>query len=153
MQVFTDYHEILDTKEIKTGIRTVRVSREHGFQLNGQTRKLKGVCLHHDLGPLGAAINKTALIRQINMLKQMGCDAIRTSHNMPSTWQMDICDSLGMMVMLAVNSGGLVVDTHWQPRVAHVGLGAVGLVDLVEKAVLVDGIQLSVALVDGHDHE
>ena len=99
MQVFTDYHEILDTKEIKTGIRTVRVSREHGFQLNGQTRKLKGVCLHHDLGPLGAAINKTALIRQINMLKQMGCDAIRTSHNMPSTWQMDICDSLGMMVM------------------------------------------------------
>ena len=99
MQVFTDYHEILDTKDIKTGIRTVRVSREHGFQLNGQTRKLKGVCLHHDLGPLGAAINKTALIRQINMLKQMGCDAIRTSHNMPSTWQMDICDSLGMMVM------------------------------------------------------
>ena len=98
-QVFTDHHEILDTKEIKTGIRTVRVSREHGFQLNGVTRKIKGVCLHHDLGPLGAAINKSALIRQIKMLKQMGCDAIRTSHNMPSTWQMDVCDSLGMMVM------------------------------------------------------
>ena len=88
-----------DVKTIKTGIRTIRVSREGGFQLNGKTRKIKGVCLHHDLGPLGAAINKTALIRQIKMMKEMGCDAIRTSHNMPSTWQMDICDSLGMMVM------------------------------------------------------
>ena len=99
VQVFNEDHEILDTKDIKTGIRMVRVSREGGFQLNGQTRKLKGVCLHHDLGPLGAAVNKTALIRQIKMMKQMGCDAIRTSHNMPSTWQMDVCDSLGMMVM------------------------------------------------------
>jgi len=88
-----------DVKEIKTGLRTVRVSREHGFQLNGVSRKIKGVCLHHDLGPLGAAINKSALIRQIRMLKNMGCDAIRTAHNMPSTWQMEICDSMGMMVM------------------------------------------------------
>ena len=91
--------QVLDTKTVKTGLRTVRVSREHGFQLNGQSRKIKGVCLHHDLGPLGAAINKSALIRQILALKEMGCDAIRTAHNMPSTWQMDICDSLGMMVM------------------------------------------------------
>jgi beta-galactosidase len=90
---------VLDSKTIKTGIRTIRVSREHGFQLNGVTRKIKGVCLHHDLGPLGAAVNKSALIRQIKMMKQMGCDAIRTSHNMPSQMQMDICDSLGMMVM------------------------------------------------------
>ena len=89
----------LDEKQQKIGIRTIRVSREGGFQLNGQTRKLKGVCLHHDLGPLGAAINKAALIRQIRMLKEMGCDAIRTAHNMPSTWQMEICDSMGMMVM------------------------------------------------------
>ena len=94
-----DHHVLVDRKEINIGIRTVRVSREGGFQLNGQTRKIKGVCLHHDLGPLGAAINKSALIRQIKMLKEMGCDAIRTSHNMPSTLQMDICDSLGMMVM------------------------------------------------------
>ena len=91
--------KVLDTKSIKTGIRTVRVSREHGLQLNGQSRKIKGVCLHHDLGPLGAAINKAALIRQIKIMKQMGCDAIRTSHNMPSQMQMEICDSLGMMVM------------------------------------------------------
>lgn len=91
--------KLIDKKSIKTGIRTVRVSREQGFQLNGQTRKLKGVCLHHDLGPLGAAINKAALIRQIKIMKEMGCDAIRTAHNMPSRWQMEICDSLGMMVM------------------------------------------------------
>jgi len=90
---------LYDSKSVKIGIRTISISREKGFQLNGVTRKLKGVCLHHDLGPLGAAINKTALIRQIKMMKQMGCDAIRTSHNMPSTWQMDVCDSLGMMVM------------------------------------------------------
>jgi len=94
-----DHRAELDVKEIKTGIRTVRVSKDGGFQLNGQTRKIKGVCLHHDLGPLGAAVNKTALIRQIQMLKEMGCDAIRTAHNMPSTMQMDVCDSLGMMVM------------------------------------------------------
>lgn len=90
---------LLDRKDIKTGIRTVRVSREGGFQLNGVSRKLKGVCLHHDLGPLGAAVNKTALARQIQMMKAMGCDAIRTAHNMPSSWQMALCDSLGMMVM------------------------------------------------------
>ena len=94
-----DHHVTLDSKKIKTGIRTVRVDRERGFQLNGMSRKIKGVCLHHDLGPLGAAINKSALIRQIKMLKEMGCDAIRTAHNMPSTWQMEICDSMGMMVM------------------------------------------------------
>ena len=99
VEVYQGHHEVLDSKTIKTGIRTVRVSREGGFQLNGQTRKIKGVCLHHDLGPLGAAINKSALIRQIRALKGMGCDAIRTSHNMPSTWQMEICDSMGMMVM------------------------------------------------------
>ena len=91
--------QMLDEVKQKFGIRTVKVSKEGGFQLNGETRKIKGVCLHHDLGPLGAAINKAALIRQIKMMKEMGCDAIRTSHNMPSQMQMDICDSLGMMVM------------------------------------------------------
>ena len=91
--------ETLDKVCQKFGIRTISVSKEGGFQLNGVTRKIKGVCLHHDLGPLGAAINKAALIRQIKTMKEMGCDAIRTSHNMPSQMQMDICDSLGMMVM------------------------------------------------------
>ena len=91
--------KMVDEATRRVGIRTVSVSKEHGFQLNGQTRKFKGVCLHHDLGPLGAAVNKSALIRQIKMMKRMGCDAIRTSHNMPSTMQMEVCDSLGMMVM------------------------------------------------------
>ena len=91
--------KVADRQTLTTGIRTVSVSREHGFQLNGVTRKIKGVCLHHDLGPLGAAVNKAALIRQIKMMKAMGCDAIRTSHNMPSAMQMQLCDSLGMMVM------------------------------------------------------
>ena len=91
--------QLLDEVKQKFGIRTVKVSKEGGFQLNGVTRKIKGVCLHHDLGPLGTAVNKAALIRQIKTMKDMGCDAIRTSHNMPSQMQMDICDSLGMMVM------------------------------------------------------
>jgi beta-galactosidase len=97
--VYDDFGKAIDQKTIKVGLRSVRVSKEKGFQLNGETRKLKGVCLHHDLGPLGAAVNKAALIRQIKILKEMGCDAIRTAHNMPSQWQMDVCDSLGMMVM------------------------------------------------------
>ncbi len=90
---------LIDQSQLRFGIRTVKVSKKGGFQLNGVTRKLKGVCLHHDLGPLGAAVNKAALIRQIEIMKEMGADAIRTAHNMPSQWQMDICDSLGMMVM------------------------------------------------------
>ena len=91
--------KVADVQTLKTGIRTISVSKNNGFQLNGITRKIKGVCLHHDLGPLGAAENKAALIRQIKTMKEMGCDAIRTAHNMPSTMQMEICDSLGMMVM------------------------------------------------------
>ena len=91
--------KVADVQTLKTGIRIISVSKNNGFQLNGVTRKLKGVCLHHDLGPLGAAENKAALIRQIKTMKEMGCDAIRTAHNMPSTMQMEICDSLGMMVM------------------------------------------------------
>lgn len=89
----------LDNLSMRFGIRTIKVNSIHGFRLNGESRKIKGVCLHHDLGPLGAAVNKAAIIRQIKQLKAMGCDAIRTSHNHPSQIQMDVCDSLGMMVM------------------------------------------------------
>lgn len=95
----TNGDDIVDETSQRVGIRTVTVSAEHGFELNGVSRKLKGVCLHHDLGPLGAAVNKAALIRQIRTMKEMGCDAIRTAHNMPSTMQMEVCDSMGMMVM------------------------------------------------------
>ena len=97
--LYDDFGNVIDEKTFTVGLRTISVSAKGGFQLNGVTRKLKGVCLHHDLGPLGAAVNKAALIRQIKTMKAMGCDAIRTSHNMPSQWQMDLCDSLGMMVM------------------------------------------------------
>ena len=92
-------NKLIDQTQQKVGIRTVRVAQYDGFQLNGVSRKIKGVCLHHDLGPIGAAVNKAALIRQIRTMKDMGCDAIRTAHNMPSTWQMEICDSMGIMVM------------------------------------------------------
>ena len=122
----------LDRQSTKVGIRTVSFSREGGFQLNGERRKIKGVCLHHDLGPLGAAINKTALIRQIKMMKQMGADAIRTAHNMPSTWQMEICDSLGMMVMAESFDGwrepkvrngyGRYWDEWWQQDIRNLVL-------------------------------
>ena len=91
--------KLIDEQVFNTGIRTISVSSEGGFKLNGISRKFKGVCLHHDLGPLGAAVNKAALIRQIRLMKDMGADAIRTSHNMPSQMQMEICDSMGMMVM------------------------------------------------------
>ena len=89
----------LDKLSMPFGIRTVKVDSVRGFQLNGVSRKIQGVCLHHDLGPLGAAVNKAAIIRQVKQLKDMGCDAIRTSHNLPSQMMMDVCDSLGMMVM------------------------------------------------------
>ena len=91
--------QLVDQRTDNLGVRTVTFSKEHGFQLNGVTRKFKGVCLHHDLGPLGAAANKAAMARQLKMMKDMGADAIRTSHNMPATWQMELCDSLGLMVM------------------------------------------------------
>ncbi len=90
---------LVDQTVMKTGVRTVSVDSVHGFRLNGVSRKLKGVCLHHDLGPLGAAVNRAALVRQVKQLKDMGADAIRTAHNMPSQMQMEIYDSLGMMVM------------------------------------------------------
>lgn len=91
--------KVVDKLIKKVGLRTIKVDSINGFQLNGKSRRIKGVCLHHDLGPLGAAINKAALIRQVKLMKDMGADAIRTSHNMPSQMQMEVYDSLGMMVM------------------------------------------------------
>lgn len=119
----------LDVQHQKLGVRTVKFSAEGGFQLNGVTRKIKGVCLHHDLGPLGAAVNKTAIIRQIRIMKDMGADAIRTSHNMPSTMQMEVCDSMGMMVMAESFDGwkdpkvrngyGKLWDEWWQKDITN----------------------------------
>ena len=92
--------QLMDERETRFGIRSLSYTPEKGFQLNGVTRKFKGVCNHHDLGPLGAAIHKDALRHQITMLKQMGCDAIRTSHNMPAPELVALCDEMGMMMMI-----------------------------------------------------
>ena len=92
--------QVLEERDTRFGIRDIRYTPEKGFQLNGQTRKFKGVCLHHDLGPLGAAVHKDALRHQLTMLKQMGCDAIRTSHNMPAPELVELCDEMGMMMMI-----------------------------------------------------
>ncbi|MDX3915188.1 MULTISPECIES: glycoside hydrolase family 2 TIM barrel-domain containing protein [Olivibacter] len=94
-----DGDRLVDVDSVRFGIREVKVNAHGGFMLNGKSRKIKGVCLHHDLGPLGAAINKAALKRQLLIMKEMGADAIRTAHNMPSPWQMELCDELGLMVM------------------------------------------------------
>lgn len=88
----------LEPEGIRYGVRTVSWT-DGCFRLNGVKRKFKGVCLHHDLGPLGAAFNEAAFRRQIRLLKSMGCDSIRTAHNMPSRLQLSICDAEGMMVM------------------------------------------------------
>ena len=89
-----------DKVSTRFGFRTIEIIPDKGFFLNGEPRKFRGVCLHHDLGPLGAAINKAALRRQLTMLKDMGCDAIRTSHNMPAEELIELCDEMGFMVML-----------------------------------------------------
>ncbi|RXG27573.1 DUF4982 domain-containing protein [Leeuwenhoekiella marinoflava] len=88
-----------DEVTTKFGIRSISYSAENGFQLNGKTRKFKGVCLHHDLGPLGTAVNKSALRRQMNILKDLGCDAIRSAHNMPSFEQLELADEMGFLFL------------------------------------------------------
>ena len=81
------------------GIRTLAYDPSRGFFLNGRHRQFRGVCLHHDLGVLGAAFETTAARRQLRILKEMGCDAIRTSHNPPAPELLDLCDEMGLMVM------------------------------------------------------
>lgn len=96
------YVDGLQTDEYTTrfGIRSIELVADKGFFLNGQHRKFQGVCNHHDLGPLGAAINVAALRRQLTLLKDMGCDAIRTSHNMPAPELVELCDEMGFMMMV-----------------------------------------------------
>ncbi|WP_282055447.1 glycoside hydrolase family 2 TIM barrel-domain containing protein [Maribacter luteus] len=91
--------EMKDEVTTRFGIRDIKYDSKTGFSLNGKTRKFKGVCLHHDLGPLGAAVNRSALKRQLRILKDMGCDAIRSSHNMPSLEQLELCDEMGFMFL------------------------------------------------------
>lgn len=91
-----------DQTETTFGIRSIEVKPNDGFYLNGKKIKLKGVCLHHDLGALGSAVNEAAIRRQILLMQDMGANAIRTSHNMPAPEYVKIADEMGML--LAVES-------------------------------------------------
>lgn len=93
------YDLALEDVRLRYGIRTLRYSPSDGFFLNGVHRQMRGVCLHHDLGVFGAAFDRDAARRQLSLLKEMGCDAIRTSHNFPAPALLDLCDELGLMVM------------------------------------------------------
>lgn len=90
----------VDNYDTRFGIRKLEYIPEKGFFLNGKPTKFKGVCNHHDLGPLGAAVNRSALRHQIELLKDMGANAIRTSHNMPAPELVELCDEMGMMLMV-----------------------------------------------------
>ncbi len=92
--------KVSDVYDTRFGIRKLEYIPEKGFFLNGESTKFKGVCNHHDLGPLGAAVNTAALRHQIELLKDMGVNAIRTSHNMPAPELVELCDELGMMLMI-----------------------------------------------------
>lgn len=90
----------VDTYDTPFGIRTLSYVPERGFLLNGEVTKFRGVCMHHDLGPLGAAVNRSAVRHQLEILKDMGVNAVRTSHNMPAPEVVELCDSMGIMLMI-----------------------------------------------------
>lgn len=92
--------ELCDIDSVVVGFRRIAYVPEVGFVLNGQVRKFKGVCLHHDLGCLGAAVDRDAILHQLTLLKDMGCDAIRTSHNMPAPELVELCEQMGLMMMI-----------------------------------------------------
>lgn len=89
-----------DEIAIRFGIRQMQFVAHKGFFLNGKPYKFQGVCNHHDLGPLGAAVNRAALARQLTILKDMGCNAIRTAHNMPAPELVALCDEMGFLVIV-----------------------------------------------------
>ncbi|HEY8902050.1 MAG TPA: beta-galactosidase GalB, partial [Chthoniobacterales bacterium] len=91
--------QIIDRIETLFGIRSIAFDGTRGFVLNGEPLRLQGVCLHHDLGALGTAINSRAIERQLEILRAMGCNAIRTSHNPPAPELLDACDRLGFLVV------------------------------------------------------
>ena len=90
--------QTVDVTTTRFGVRTIEFSKEGGFKLNGKRTRIQGVCLHHDNGPLGAAIYRRADERKLQIMKQMGVNSIRTSHNPPSNELLDLCDELGILV-------------------------------------------------------
>ncbi len=91
-------NQVIDTEENSFGFRTIEFNNNEGFFLNGRRVQINGACQHHDLGALGAAVNKSALRRQLKKLMKMGVNSVRTSHNMPSTELMELCDEMGILV-------------------------------------------------------
>ncbi len=91
--------KLIDSIQTKLGIRFLGFDPKDGFSLNGKHFLIQGVCNHHDLGAIGAAVNSSAIKRQLTLLKEMGCNAIRTAHNPPSVELLDLCDSMGFLVM------------------------------------------------------
>ncbi len=95
----TNGGKVCDIHEASTGFRTFAFDAERGFSLNGERMKINGVCLHHDLGALGSAFNVSAAERQLRLMKEMGVNAVRCSHNPPAPELLDLCDRMGLLVM------------------------------------------------------
>ncbi len=102
--------QVADTEDTRFGFRTIAFTPEDGFFLNGRRVKLNGVCLHHDLGALGAAVHPDAIRRQFALLRRMGVNALRTAHNPPAKAFMDIADEMGFLVMSEL------LDTWERPK-------------------------------------
>lgn len=99
VKVFNQDNRLIDEVDTDFGFRTIEFSHDNGFLLNGRKVKIQGVCMHHDLGALGAAFNESALRRQFKILKEMGCNAIRTTHNPPAPEVPMIADEMGFLLM------------------------------------------------------
>ena len=91
--------KVMDTETTKTGFRDIKFDAQKGFFLNGKNMKINGVCEHHDFGCLGAVVNEDAMHRKLTILRDMGVNAIRSSHNPPAPELLNMCDSMGLLVM------------------------------------------------------
>ena len=105
--------QILDRTQTRFGIRTLKFTKSDGFFLNGQRIRIQGVCLHHDNGPLGAVVNRRAVERKLQIMKQMGANSVRTSHNPPSNELLDLCDTMGILVQVEA------FDVWRKPKVSN----------------------------------
>ena len=91
--------KVMDIETTKTGFRDIKFDAQKGFFLNGKNMKINGVCEHHDFGCLGAVVNEDAMHRKLTILRDMGVNAIRSSHNPPAPELLNMCDSMGLLVM------------------------------------------------------
>ncbi|MFW6132639.1 MAG: glycoside hydrolase family 2 TIM barrel-domain containing protein, partial [Planctomycetota bacterium] len=116
---------VVDACETVFGIRHLRFDADEGLFVNARNVKLRGVCMHHDLGPLGAAFSKVAARRQLHILREMGCNALRTSHNPPAPQLLDLCDEMGFLVIdeafdewrvAKVDNGYHILFDQWAER-------------------------------------